>query len=70
MNRIGTSIDELTERIAAIRASITPERQAEIDAKLAAEAALEARRKVIAVGMPSIFERTVRRRADARLPMG
>ena len=58
MNRIGTSIDELTERIAAIRASITPERQAEIDAKLAAEAALEARRKVIAVGMPSIFERT------------
>lgn len=58
MNRIGTSIDELAERIAAIRASITPERQAEIDAKLAAEAALEARRKVIAVGMPSIFERT------------
>ena len=34
MNRIGTSIDELTERIAAIRASITPERQAEIDAKV------------------------------------
>lgn len=58
MNRIGTSIDDLAERIAAIRASITPERQAEIDAKLAAEAALEARRKVIAVGMPSIFERT------------
>lgn len=58
MNRIGTSIDELTERIAAIRASITPERQAEIDAAIAAERALEARRKVIAVGMPSIFERT------------
>ena len=36
MNRIGTSIDDITERIAAIRASITPERQAEIDAEFAA----------------------------------
>ena len=66
MNRIGTSIDDLTARIAAIRASITPARQAEIDAKLAAEAALEARRKVIAVGMPSIFERTPFDKAPSR----
>ena len=66
MNRIGTSIDDITERIAAIRASITPERQAEIDAEIAAERALEARRKVVAVGMPSIFERTPFGKAPSR----
>ena len=70
MNRIGTSIDDITERIAAIRASITPERQAEIDAEIAAERALEARRKVVAVGMPSISSARRRQGAEPRAPLG
>ncbi len=58
MQTLADSASPLLERLQAVRASVTPERQVEIDAAVAADRARDARRKVVAVGMPSIFERT------------
>lgn len=51
------SANPLVERLKAIHAGITPERQAEIDAKLAIERDLAKRKAIVSVGMPAIFER-------------
>lgn len=58
MQTLADSVSPLVVRIQAMRDSVTPERQAEIDAELKAEADREKRRRIVAVGMPSIFERT------------
>lgn len=57
MQTLADSVNPLVERIKEIRAGITPERQAEIDAKLAIERDLAKRKAILSVGMPSIFER-------------
>lgn len=57
MRTLADSANPLVERLKEIRARITPERQAEIDAKLAMERDLEKRKAIVAVGMPAIFER-------------
>ena len=57
MQTSADSANTLVERIKAIQAGITPERQAEIDAKLAIERDLAKRKAIVSVGMPSIFER-------------
>lgn len=54
----GDSASALIARIEAARDSMTPERMAEVDAALRAEADLERRRRILAVGMPSVFEFT------------
>ena len=57
MQTLADSVNPLVERLKEIRAGITPERQAEIDAKLAIERDLAKRKAIVAVGMPAIFER-------------
>lgn len=57
MQTLADSANPLVERLKEIRAGITPERQAEIDAKLAIERDLAKRKAIVAVGMPTIFER-------------
>lgn len=57
MQTSADSANTLVERIKAIQAGITPERQAEIDAKLAIERDLAKRKAIVSVGMPTIFER-------------
>lgn len=57
MRTLADSANPLVERLKEIRAGITPERQAEIDAKLAIERDLAKRKAIVAVGMPAIFER-------------
>lgn len=57
MQTLADSVNPLVERLKEIRAGITPERQAEIDAKLAIEHDLAKRKAIVAVGMPAIFER-------------
>lgn len=57
MQTLADSVNPLVERLKEIRAGITPERQAEIDAKLAIERDLEKRKAIVSVGMPTIFER-------------
>lgn len=57
MRTLADSANPLVERLKEIRAGITPERQAEIDAKLAIERDLAKRKAIVAVGMPTIFER-------------
>lgn len=57
MQTLADSANPLVERLKEIRAGITPERQAEIDAKLAIERDLAKRKAIVAVGMPAIFER-------------
>lgn len=58
MQTLADSVSPLVARIQAMRDSVTPERQAEIDAELRAEADREKRRRILASGMPSIFEQT------------
>ena len=57
MQTLADSANPLVERLKEIRAGITPERQAEIDARLAIERDLAKRKAILSVGMPSIFER-------------
>lgn len=57
MQTSADSANPLVERLKEIRAGITPERQAEIDAKLAIERDLANRKAIVSVGMPTIFER-------------
>lgn len=57
MQTLADSANPLVERLKEIRDGITPERQAEIDAKLAIERDLAKRKAIVAVGMPAIFER-------------
>lgn len=57
MQTSADSANPLVERLKEIRAGITPERQAEIDAKLAIERDLAKRKAIVSVGMPTIFER-------------
>ena len=57
MQTLADSVNPLVARIQAMRDSVTPERQAEIDAKLAIECDLEKRKAIVSVGMPTIFER-------------
>lgn len=57
MQTLADSANPLVERLKEIRAGITPERQAEIDAKLAIERDLAKRKAIVPVGMPTIFER-------------
>lgn len=57
MQTLADSVNPLVERLKEIRDGITPERQAEIDAKLAIERDLAKRKAIVAVGMPTIFER-------------
>lgn len=57
MQTLADSANPLVERLKEIRAGITPERQAEIDAELAAQRDLAKRKAIVAVGMPAIFER-------------
>lgn len=57
MQTLADSVNPLVERLKEIRAGITPERQAEIDAKLAIERDLAKRKAIVSVGMPTIFER-------------
>lgn len=57
MQTSADSANTLVERLKAIQAGITPERQAEIDAKLAIERDLAKRKAIVAAGMPAIFER-------------
>ena len=57
MRTLADSANPLVERLKEIRAGITPERQAEIDARLAIERDLAKRKAILSVGMPSIFER-------------
>lgn len=57
MRTLADSANPLVERLKEIRAGITPERQAEIDARLAMERDLVKRKAIVAVGMPAIFER-------------
>lgn len=58
MKSVSQAAAPLLERIAEIRASIPPERKAEIAAAVAERVALDERKAVLAVGMPSIFDRT------------
>ena len=55
MQTLADSVNPLVERLKEIRAGITPERQAEIDAKLAIEHDLAKRKAIVAVGMPAIL---------------
>ena len=57
MRSVSRAAAPLLERIAEMRDSITPERKAEIAAAVAERVALDERRAVLAVGMPSIFDR-------------
>lgn len=57
MQTLADSVNPLVERLKEIRDGITPERQAEIDAKLAIERDLAKRKAIVSVGMPTIFER-------------
>lgn len=57
MRTLADSVNPLVERLKEIRAGITPERQAEIDAELAIQRDLAKRKAIVAVGMPAIFER-------------
>lgn len=57
MQTLADSVNPLVERIKEIRAGVTPERQAEIDAELAIERDLAKRKAIVSVGMPAIFER-------------
>ena len=57
MQTSADSANTLVERLKEIRDGITPERQAEIDAKLAIERDLAKRKAIVSVGMPAIFER-------------
>lgn len=57
MQTLADSVNPLVERLKEIRAGVTPERQAEIDAKLAIERDLVKRKAIVSVGMPTIFER-------------
>lgn len=57
MQTLADSVNPLVARIQAMRDSVTPERQAEIDAELAIERDLAKRKAIVSVGMPSIFER-------------
>ena len=57
MQTSADSANPLVERLKAIHAGITPERQAEIDAELAIERDLAKRKAIVSVGMPAIFER-------------
>ena len=57
MQTSADSANPLVERLKEIRDGITPERQAEIDAKLAIERDLAKRKAIVSVGMPTIFER-------------
>lgn len=57
MQTLADSANPLVERLKEIRAGITPERQAEIDAELAVQRDLAKRKAIVSVGMPAIFER-------------
>ena len=57
MQTSADSANPLVARLRAIHDGITPERQAEIDAKLAIESDLAKRKAIVSVGMPTIFER-------------
>lgn len=57
MQTLADSVNPLVERLKEIRAGVTPERQAEIDAELAIERDLAKRKAIVSVGMPTIFER-------------
>lgn len=57
MRTLADSVNPLVERLKEIRAGVTPERQAEIDAELAVQRDLAKRKAIVAVGMPTIFER-------------
>lgn len=57
MQTLADSVNQLVARIQAMRDSVTPERQAEIDAELAIERDLAKRKAIASVGMPTIFER-------------
>lgn len=57
MRTLADSVNPLVERLKEIRAGVTPERQAEIDAELATQRDLAKRKAIVAVGMPTIFER-------------
>lgn len=57
MRTLADSANPLVERLKEIRAGITPERQAEIDAELAVQRDLAKRKAIVSVGMPTIFER-------------
>ena len=57
MQTLADSVNPLVERLKEIRAGVTPERQAEIDAELANERDLAKRKAIVSVGMPAIFER-------------
>ena len=57
MQTLADSVNPLVERLKEIRAGVTPERQAEIDAELAVQRDLAKRKAIVAVGMPTIFER-------------
>lgn len=57
MQTLADSANPLVERLKEIRAGVTPERQAEIDAELAIERDLAKRKAIVSVGMPAIFER-------------
>lgn len=57
MQTLADSVNPLVERLKEIRAGITPERQAEIDAELAVQRDLAKRKAIVSVGMPTIFER-------------
>lgn len=57
MQTLADSVNPLVERLKEIRAGVTPERQAEIDAELATQRDLAKRKAIVAVGMPAIFER-------------
>lgn len=57
MRTLADSANPLVARLKEIRAGITPERQAEIDAELAVQRDLAKRKAIVSVGMPAIFER-------------
>ena len=57
MQTLADSVNPLVERLKEIRAGVTPERQAEIDAELAIQRDLAKRKAIVSVGMPTIFER-------------
>ena len=57
MQTLADSVNPLVERLKEIRAGVTPERQAEIDAELAVQRDLAKRKAIVAAGMPTIFER-------------
>lgn len=57
MRTLADSVNPLVEQLKEIRAGVTPERQAEIDAELATQRDLAKRKAIVAVGMPTIFER-------------